>query len=402
MEKQMVKKERKQRTRITEEIKIQVMLDSDDGYSVREIGERNDISLPTVRKILKEINETETAQDKLEKLLEEQKREKEKIKQRQREGIEAAKAAGKHLGRPKLEKPDNWDIVINSYNNKEITAVEAMERTEVKKSSFYKLLNDDKPKSITINSSMPDYAVNDFDSLLSFVKSRCEVVNNKTNKLEVSMVAERHNMPIDEYIFTKSLSPELMADYAQQEKIVEDYIKTNIKFVNGIPDRDLVVYATGIQSVLAAIIKVCLKLKVNLDVKHYYYYDNGKEEYLTQTIFDKFTSLSDKDYKINKINWLSKLYTNDKLYFYGCTQDDFLGIVNGKKFYVISFNNGTTLRDSHHIICKTYQDAIACYGIMYPAIRNIKAVPTIMVLAEAEYSDNRYEFISNIAKYFNA
>ena len=37
------------------------------------------------------------------------------IHQRQSEGIAAAKAKGKHLGRPKLIKPDNWDSVISEY-----------------------------------------------------------------------------------------------------------------------------------------------------------------------------------------------------------------------------------------------------------------------------------------------
>lgn len=35
------------------------------------------------------------------------------IRQRQREGIQAAKACGKHLGRPTIKLPDNWDEVIS-------------------------------------------------------------------------------------------------------------------------------------------------------------------------------------------------------------------------------------------------------------------------------------------------
>lgn len=44
------------------------------------------------------------------------------IHQRQSEGIAAAKAKGKHLGRPKLIKPDNWDSVISEYKESHITA----------------------------------------------------------------------------------------------------------------------------------------------------------------------------------------------------------------------------------------------------------------------------------------
>ena len=66
--------------------------------------------------------------------------ERETIRERQKEGIDAAKKSGKHLGRPRLEKPDNWDDVIVRWKNGEITAKEAMLATGLKKSSFYKLL----------------------------------------------------------------------------------------------------------------------------------------------------------------------------------------------------------------------------------------------------------------------
>ena len=65
--------------------------------------------------------------------------ERETIHQRQAEGIAAAKANGKHLGRPKAQKPDNWNEVIARWKNGEITAVEAMRQTGLKRSTFYKL-----------------------------------------------------------------------------------------------------------------------------------------------------------------------------------------------------------------------------------------------------------------------
>lgn len=63
------------------------------------------------------------------------------IHQRQAEGIAAAKAKGKHLGRPKAIKPDNWNEVITRWKSGEITAVEAMRLTGVKRSTFYKLIS---------------------------------------------------------------------------------------------------------------------------------------------------------------------------------------------------------------------------------------------------------------------
>ena len=59
---------------------------------------------------------------------------------RQREGIEAAKLKGTHLGRPPLLKHENWDIVIAEYKAANITAKQAMTVLNLKKSSLYKML----------------------------------------------------------------------------------------------------------------------------------------------------------------------------------------------------------------------------------------------------------------------
>ena len=61
-------------------------------------------------------------------------------KKRQSEGIAIAKEKGKHLGRPKAQKPDNWNEVIKQWESGKITAVKAMELTGTTKSTFYKLL----------------------------------------------------------------------------------------------------------------------------------------------------------------------------------------------------------------------------------------------------------------------
>ena len=63
------------------------------------------------------------------------------IKQRQAEGIAAAKEQGKKLGRPALTFPANWNEVFASWKNGEITAAKAMELTNTKRTSFYKLVS---------------------------------------------------------------------------------------------------------------------------------------------------------------------------------------------------------------------------------------------------------------------
>ena len=63
--------------------------------------------------------------------------ERQTIRKRQREGIDAAKSKGKHLGRPKTALPDNWCKVYAAWKNKQITAREAMRRLGVSKNVFY-------------------------------------------------------------------------------------------------------------------------------------------------------------------------------------------------------------------------------------------------------------------------
>ena len=68
----------------------------------------------------------------------------EKKEKRQREGIEQMKARGEweNYGRPRVQKPKNWDEVIKRWQAGEITAVEAMRLTGMKKSSFYKMVKE--------------------------------------------------------------------------------------------------------------------------------------------------------------------------------------------------------------------------------------------------------------------
>lgn len=66
--------------------------------------------------------------------------ERETIKKRQAEGIVAAKEKGKHLGRPALVYPDNWIEIYTAWKSGNITAKQAMEKTGLKRTSFYKLV----------------------------------------------------------------------------------------------------------------------------------------------------------------------------------------------------------------------------------------------------------------------
>lgn len=59
------------------------------------------------------------------------------IRQRQAEGIAAAKKRGVKFGRPEIILPDNFDEVFALWNKKEITVREAARRCKMPRSTFY-------------------------------------------------------------------------------------------------------------------------------------------------------------------------------------------------------------------------------------------------------------------------
>lgn len=64
-------------------------------------------------------------------------KQRESINRNQRKGIDVAKAKGIKFGRPKIEKPQNFDNVVNKWQHKEIRTKEAIEMLGLKPNTFY-------------------------------------------------------------------------------------------------------------------------------------------------------------------------------------------------------------------------------------------------------------------------
>lgn len=60
------------------------------------------------------------------------------IRQRQAEGIAAARARGVHLGRPVKEAPADFAHIVKSWEKKEITMAEAMQIAGMSETTFYR------------------------------------------------------------------------------------------------------------------------------------------------------------------------------------------------------------------------------------------------------------------------
>jgi DNA invertase Pin-like site-specific DNA recombinase len=70
--------------------------------------------------------------------------ERETLLQRQREGIEAAKRRGTHMGRPPAKLPANWDSITAKWKAGEIKTVDAIKASGLSKASFYRKVRGEK------------------------------------------------------------------------------------------------------------------------------------------------------------------------------------------------------------------------------------------------------------------
>jgi DNA invertase Pin-like site-specific DNA recombinase len=62
--------------------------------------------------------------------------------ERQREGIAIAKQKSKYKGRKKINYPKNWEEIYTKWKNRELKGNEAMEKLDLKRNTFYKLVSE--------------------------------------------------------------------------------------------------------------------------------------------------------------------------------------------------------------------------------------------------------------------
>lgn len=73
--------------------------------------------------------------------------ERKNIKQRQKEGIEAAKLRGVRFGRPEKQLPDNFDEYVEKWMKKEISGTTAAEILHIPASTFYRKAHENSKKN---------------------------------------------------------------------------------------------------------------------------------------------------------------------------------------------------------------------------------------------------------------
>ena len=70
--------------------------------------------------------------------------ERDNIKKRQAQGIVAAKARGVHMGRPAINVPDDFGVIVKKWEKKQISLEQAMSQCRMKRSTFFQRVHEQK------------------------------------------------------------------------------------------------------------------------------------------------------------------------------------------------------------------------------------------------------------------
>lgn len=144
------------------------------------------------------------------------------------------------------------------------------------------------------------------DTVFNTVLSAIEGVEpiSKMNVVSTELISGRHmsaKYKTNLSIFTNPISDFVMYNFMAQEDIVRNFIVDNNV-------QKLVVYATGLQSPLCSVIKVCMEDNIPLDIMHW---RSGTKEHLCQTIIPA-TEVVDSKFKC-----FSLLAENREVYTFG-------------------------------------------------------------------------------------
>ena len=120
------KEEIKQELQWFQEKKIRLKI-LDLPTSLIEISEGQQWILDMIQNILIEVLASIAEQERL------------TIRKRQREGIEAAKKRGKHMGRPRVKEPEEFGAIYQQWKSGKITARTAMGNLHLSSSTFYRM-----------------------------------------------------------------------------------------------------------------------------------------------------------------------------------------------------------------------------------------------------------------------
>ena len=226
------------------------------------------------------------------------------------------------------------------------------------------------------------------------------------------LIAERHDIPCEEFIFSEAIPSNMMHNYDYQYKQCMEFIKNHITFSKStyklnseetiLASADIICYMTGCQSVLGALVKACFESRVNLTLMHY---DTDIREYHPQVIFSHFRD----ENALHTISYLDKFLDQYKKGFmYKCTENELRAL---DEFYVIDrvhIGTNTTYdkftkkgATKYAYICKSDADAWELYPKLAKEIIADKSENMCLYMIHITQEEDKWTYGYAFAKTYN-
>lgn len=198
------------------------------------------------------------------------------------------------------------------------------------------------------------------------------------------LCADRHDMPVDRFIFNV-LDEKEMFDYDKLYDHASNWLKENVTSGN------LYLYMTGMQCILAAVIKACHDQEIGLSLLHR---NASKQIYEKQMIWDSKT-VSELDAAAAKIRRKGPMYLSQNP-------------INTDKFYTISINKVLEFSDGFEECCyavlPTVDEAFALYSKSMMKIQEYREKEKLCVFMSECHIDKeqqRFMWDMNLSKSYN-
>lgn len=229
---------------------------------------------------------------------------------------------------------------------------------------------------------------NDADIISKLIK--ITTTEDKVFKCCLIKNREDHWVPIDDLpgIFNRIIPDRYINDYAEQLVICKNFIINNCSDRHGRIVKNVYCYMTGIQCLLASLIKACLELKVNLTLAHF---NPNKKKYQDQVIFDNFgESLNDG----KKYESLDHIAIPSNTYLYKYQIDD---LNNLDVMYSVVFESSNK---KESIICGSIEDSFTIFNFIVKGMLT-SSVKSSLCINENEKINGRYEYKRTVFKSSN-
>lgn len=212
-----------------------------------------------------------------------------------------------------------------------------------------------------------------------------------SNSVSAGMIANRHVIGTLSFIFDDVPSDRIF-DYRWQENIVREFISKNFeKDANGRHTKFLNLYCTGLQTVLASIMKVCHEEQLNLTLNHW---DSVEKEYVPQKLITEFGDFEEIKHPF------SSLEKKGSVYLYNCKLEDIIG-TNSCFAVSLSHFEGSEKDSTINILTRTSEEAWRLYILFQDIAQSNPESRSAVLLSDVMVWEDGYQFGELMSRYYN-